>query len=244
MTIQNSHIILVLLLGFLKGTSVCAQERDIKDILDRASKFYTEQPQFKVDMTFTMYRGFYGENVTESYQGTMQKKGDFIKNTMLNTQVYQFPKAKIIIDEDGKTLTYTPMDTGRTLKAPIDLGVFLEYYQQSQVLDQGNEWVCEMVAERKNIGTIPYGKVVLHISKEDYHITRQELFFSQRVPFKSKNGSGTEQDFGRLVIDLVHHKETAVETRNLSDFIVVSNPKKLRLQGNYANYRLIDRTMQ
>ncbi|WP_282162859.1 hypothetical protein [Ulvibacterium marinum] len=244
MKIQNSHIIIVFLLGFLKATSVCAQEKDIKDILDRAGKFYMEQPQFKVDMTFTMYRGFYGKNVTERYQGIMQKKGDFIKNTMLNTLVYQFPKAKIIVDEDGKTLTYTPTDTGQALKTPIDLGVFLEYYQQSQVLDQGNKWVCEMVAERTTIGTIPYGKVVLHISKEDYHIMRQELFFSQRVPFKSKNGSGTEQDFGRLVIDLVHHRNAALETRNLSDFIAVSNSKELQLQGDYANYRLIDRTTQ
>ena len=99
-----------------------------------------------------------------------------------------------------------------------------------------------MVSTRKNFIEVPYGKVILHISKTDYSITKQELFFTNRIPFKAKNGNDIEQDFGKMVIELSHTTDNSIEINKLSDFIVTSSLNVRKLNKAYATYQFIDTT--
>ena len=236
------QILIFTIASIFTGGHLYGQSVKIKDVLDKATTFYTTKNQYRIDMKFTMYRGFSGNNKTESYTGIMERNGDYMKNSILNTTIYQYPKSKIIIDDDVKTLTYTLVDMQSLQNVPVDLNIFLEYYKESQVIDGGKVWICEMVYVDEKILAPPYGKVVLYIDKKDYSIQKQELFFSNRIPFKSKKGNEIEQDYGRLVITLSHDMNVTITPKNQSDFISVNNSNSIRLSETYSSYQLINST--
>lgn len=238
---KKSNTIFIILFQLLV-LNIQAQEKTVKDVLDKASHLYLSKKEYLVDMTFTMYRGVSGNNITETYKGTMAKKGAYTKNEVLDTKIYIFPEANITIDEKQKILNYTPLKTNPQQKTPIDLSVFLEYFKQNKLQDSGKEWICEMVSEANMFSQIPYGKVLIHINKSDYRITKQVLYFSRLIPFQKENSSDIEQDYGRLVIDLKHNWNPSIEEKKIEDFLVVKPNHKVQLHTAYATYQLVDQT--
>ncbi|NHF58985.1 hypothetical protein FK220_006520 [Flavobacteriaceae bacterium TP-CH-4] len=218
-----------------------AQNQEVKNVLDKVTQYYLADNEYRVEMTFTMYRGFTGNKSTERYKGTLEKKNGYSKNSILDTEVYQFPNAKLIVNSSENTITYNKAEPG-AVEAPIDLSSYLEFYQKSQLLEEGNEYVCEFVTQRNNFEQMPYGKVLIYVDKNDYRVTRQVLYFSNLIPFNDENGQPTIQDYGRLVIELAHDMEKEIEQRKLADFIVKTPEGNLALQPNYADFQLIDQT--
>lgn len=238
--IIKKYIILFVVFQFLIVNTYA--QKTVKEILDKSTKFYEAKNQYNIDMKFTMHRGISRDNPTESYNGNMQRKGTYIKNVVLTTTVYQFNNIKIIVDESTKTIVYEKMDVDNVQNDPLDLSAFLKQYKKSQVLDNGDEWICEMVSTQKNFVQTPYGKVLIHVAKNDYEIKKQILFFSNRIPFKTKEGTRTEPDFGRLVIDFSYHNESEIEQKVLDDFIIKSANNSIQLKEDYKSYQLIDQT--
>lgn len=238
--IQNKHILLFIALQLIGGYLYA--QATVKEVLDKSMQFYAMKDQYHIDMKFTMHRGLSGENPTESYEGSMQKKGEYIKNTALSTIVHQFQSAKVVIDESTKTMFYEKLEADAIQNAPINLNAFLEQYKKSQVHDNGSEWICEMVAETNNFVQTPYGKVMIYVDKDNFEIKKQVLFFTNRVPFNIENGSGTEPDFGRLVINLKYRDDIEIQPKQLKEFLVNDTGNALKLQEEYASYKLIDQT--
>ncbi|MEE9363950.1 MAG: hypothetical protein V3U92_15220 [Cellulophaga sp.] len=242
MKITYIHRTLVLLL-LGAALSSNAQGKDVEKVLDKATDFYKNKDQYKINMTFSLYRGLTGNTITETYKGTMEKSGEYSRNTILSTQVHRFSKAQLVIDATAKTMTYTQIDPVAVQNSPMEIGAFLKYYEKSQLLDTGeNQWICEMVTTKKNFIQVPYSKVVLYINKKDYSISKQELYFTNLIPFKGKSGNNTEQDYGRLVIELKHDFDSKIQKRELKDFLTNTSGRTKQLQKEFVSYRLIDQT--
>ncbi len=219
-----------------------AQKPSVNELLSKASNFYLKTNQYQVKMTFTMYRGITGDKKTESYTGTMEKNNEYTKNSILGTSVYRFPQAQLIVDNNQKKIVYTTLETNTIQNSPVDLSAYIKDYDKSQVLEEGNQWVCELVASQNTFSQLPYGKVLLYLSKKDYSVTKQVLFFSNLIPFQGKEESDIEQDYGRLHIDLLYDFNKKVEKTELAYFIKKTANNKIQLQKNFASYQLIDQS--
>ncbi|GAA3591166.1 hypothetical protein Q4Q39_15830 [Flavivirga amylovorans] len=230
----------ILLLGLVQNTE--AQKSSVKELLNKVSNFYLNKNQYHIDMTFTMYRGITGNEATESYTGTMEKNDKYNKNSILGTLVYRFPEAQLIVDNNQKRVIYNDLDTSEMQNYPVDLSAYMKYYDKSQILEEGNQWVCELVVSQNTFSELPYGKVLLYINKNDYSITKQVLFFSNLIPFQGKEASDIEQDYGRLHIDLSYNFNKEIEKKELAYFITKTANSKIQLQKDFASYQLIDQT--
>lgn len=228
------------LLGPVLNTQ--AQKPSVKELLSKVANFYQKTNQYHIDMTFTMYRGIKGDKLTESYTGTMEKNDEYTKNSTLETLVYRFPQAQLIIDENQKKIIYNKLETHAMQNAPVDLSAYMKYYDTSQVLEEGNQWICELIASQNAFSELPYGKVLLYVNKKDYRVTKQILFFSNLIPFRGKEASDVEQDYGRLHIDLLYDFNKKIEKKELAYFITKTANNKIQLQKDFAGYQLVDQT--
>jgi len=222
--------------------SFSGHAQTVKEVLEKASAYYANTHQYQLSMTYTLFRGLSGDRATESYTGTMTKVNNYSQISVLNTTVFQFPEARLVIDEDRKIVAYSEIGSTENVGSPVDVSSFLQYYSEAQILDKGTYWQCELVAEKKALTNLPYGKVILDIDKRDYQIRKQELFFANLIPFKDKNGELEERDYGRLIIQLKQQGNDVVETKTLGDFILKTASNKIQLQQPYAAYELIDQT--
>lgn len=219
-----------------------AQKPSVNELLSKASNFYQKTNHYQVNMTFTMYRGITGGEKTESYTGTMEKNNEYTKNNILGTSVYRFPQAQLIVDNTQKKIVYTALETNAIQNSPVDLSAYMKYYDKSQVSEEGNYWVCELVASQNMFSQLPYGKVLLYINKKDYSVTKQVLFFSNLIPFQGKEDSDIQQDYGRLHVNLLYDFNKKIEKKELAYFIKKVANNKMQLQKDFASYQLIDQT--
>jgi len=228
-------------LAMLMITGINAQKLSVKEVLGKVTVFYTNADQYQIDITYNMLRGLSGNNITESYKGSMVKKGSFTRMEALGSQVFQFSKTHLVVDHNQKVIAYNKSNANGLSNSPLDVSDFLKYYDKSQIIDKGTMLVCEMVSTRKNF-QLPYGKVVLYINKNNFSVAKQELYFSNLIPFKNKENNTQEQDYGRLIILLNHNMGGEVTTTELKDYVTIGSNNKPLLQKKYAAYKLIDQT--
>lgn len=234
---QRINIVIFLVMS----TCLYAQQMDVKSVLEKTTDYYSNIKEYQIDMTFTMYRGITGDNITESYMGSVQKTKTCTVNTVLGVEVYQFPDVKLVVDTAKKNIIYSKSGASNG-SGPIEIESLLNYYDKTKLNDGGKEWICEMVSTQKTFNQLPYGKVVLYINKKNYSVSKQVLYFSSLIPFKSKSGNEMEQDYGRLTIDLKNQPGKRETKNKLSDFIITSVDGKINVHKDYASYELINQT--
>ena len=223
------------------GGNLYAQNKEAKELLDKVAAFYENSSAYQVELTYNMHRGLTGNNITESYKGSIIKNGSFLKMELLDSEILQFKEAQLIIDNSAKQVLYIDKSTGLD-NSPLNISAYLDYYTKTVVTNKGNIIVCEMVPQEIS-GQLPYGKVVLYINKDTYSLEKQELFFSNLIPFKNENNEDVN-DYGRLVIELKHQKlNEDQKTYKLSDYISISSGDEASLTGKYSGYNLIKQNL-
>lgn len=217
-----------------------AQNEKTKDLLKKVQLAYENTKQYRIAVTYNMHRGFSGNNITESYQGSLVKNGDFSQFKALNSEIIQFPGIQLTMDHTEKIVRYAKTAKGATVpNSPLEVSNFLKLYDKTKVTERDGILVCEMVATKSNMQN-PYAKVVLHVNKDTYRIERQELFFTSMIPFVESDGKTRKLDVGRLVI-LMNFKEMEEQVEPTpKDFILRSGKNDMSLTEQYKGYRLIN----
>ncbi len=211
--------------------------QSVEGLLQKANGFYTDTGSYEIAMTYTMYRGLTGNRATESYKGTVQKQDRYSKTTMVGSDVINYGKEVLLVDHRDKLISYQKNSGRHHSYSPVHLDGFLLNFKKTQLIDKGNYWICEMSNTQK-VTQIPYGKVHFYVDKDTFTITRQVLFFNNKVPFKGKDGE-REMDFGRLQVDLEHRLDVKIVKVPLGDFIVEDQNGKIALQKAYKSYTYI-----
>ncbi len=212
------------------------EDQEVKAILGKVADFYASTSNYTIQMKHQLLRGGSGNIISESYEGSFVKQGDFSKLTMLNSEVIQFPGVRLVIDHDSKAMEYD--ETATNSSAPMDLNVFSKYYQVVSMTSIGNQYVCELTVIPTGV-RMPYGKVILHIDKDRHSVEKQVLFLTSKLPFKTKDGK-SEEDIGRLVIALDHDMETMANTKEkLSNYLSKSGNRMVGT-GKCKGYQVIN----
>lgn len=231
------RIVLVALVSMLYTT---AQEVTVKGVLENTAAYYTGKDNYRINMTFSLLQGFTGKKVTESYKGIMDKHGDYVKTVFQESEVHQFPKVQLTMDNVNKTATLSELSLDNN--NPAQMASLLQYYTKSQkIVDGGKTWICELVAEHQMFSQLPYGKILLYVSKKDYRMVKQVFYFKHLVPFRDNDSKKSVRDQARLLIEFNHDFKAMVERKELTDFMIREDNGN-RLTEKYASFQLIDRT--
>jgi hypothetical protein len=207
-------------------------------VLENINKYYSSLESFNIAVNYTMYRGYTGNDATESYAGSIYKDGEISGMKVLKSKAWVFPNAQLSIDTANKKLYYTKTKRGGIKNSPIDTKTFSTYYKESNTEVKGDVLRYEMVLKDNRIPS-PYRKIVLYINTKTYQLEKQAFFFANKMPFVDKEGNHIN-DFGRLEIAFETNKKSEA-TPKLSDFLVIKN-NTIQLASSFKSYTLIDQT--
>jgi len=220
-------------------TSRSNAQTDAQTIIDKVAAFYSGESSYKVKTTYRMFRGFTGSVVTESYNGQLIKHEGFATFKLLNTEMIQSKGIQLLVDHEGKKITYSKTSELTLQNNPVNISQYLDLFDKNHVTERGNQLICELVSSKQS-DQIPYGKVVLFIDKTDYKINKQVLYFSSMIPFAGETGTQRIMDVGRLEISFIHERIESGDVAQLSDFLNLSKDDKPSVSNKYSTYQLIN----
>ncbi len=231
----NKNIICVLVFTVFVNT-ISAQ--NFSDILEKVNAYYKTASTYNIQSTYTMYRGYTGNTITESYKSTMYKTDNVVGINALGAEVITFSNAQITINSTNKTILYTK---GNNIKNNvIDVNALSKFYDQTSVKEEGNNIIYEISLKQKALN-IPYSKLIFHINKNDYSLIKQEFFFTSKLPFTNKKGE-RENDFGRMEIIYSSNPKLLKNNIQLEDYLVINSNNEVSVTNTYKNYQLINQT--
>lgn len=232
MNTTRKHILFFLLL-----CSVFSYGQQV-EVLEKINDYYSTNKHYNIEVSYKMYRGYTGENITESYTGNLYKDGNITSMEALNAEIWIFPNAQLTIDTANKSIYYTKTAIGAIQNSPIDTKTFSRFYKEKASETKGNTLRYEMVLKNIQIPS-PYSKIVLWVNATTYELEAQELFFANKLPFVDEAGNRVN-DYGRLKI-LFQSSKNAKQTLKLSDIITIKN-NTVQLASRFNSFTLIDQT--
>ena len=237
MRVFKIYLLGVFFLG--TGLQILSQENISKELLEKVAIHYKQQSDYTIDMQYQMLRGFTGNIVTESYKGTIIKKGDVSKYKVLQSEVLQFGGQQLVIDHGQKLLMYNKVAKTAD-QMPISIDGFLESFEIEGVQEQGD--VIQYQLKKKAGATaFPYNKIILKINKEKYQVVLQELFFANKLPFNDTTSKNVP-DNARLRITMNHKESIDKKLPKLEAYIQADKNGKIQPTAAYKMYQFIDQT--
>jgi len=229
--------IICLLLVTVVVNTLSAQ--DFNNTLEKVNKYYKTVKSYNITSTYSMYRGYSGNTVTESYDSKMYKTKAVIGVTALGAEVLTFSNAKITVNDKDKTIVYAKIKSENFRNNLIDVEKLSQFYNQTAFKEDGNTIIYEISLKEK-ASNVPYNKIVFHVNKDDFSLAKQEFFFASKLPFTSKEGL-REHDLGRMVITYTASKD---EPKNIKieDYVVSNSNDNISLSKAYDGYKLINQT--
>lgn len=233
--LKHQLSIIILLCGYL---SVYAQKPVAYETLKKVETYYKSLKTYDFQMKYTMYKGYTGNHITESYDGTMNKNNDISQIKILGSEIIQFPDVHIILNKENKTLLYNKISNQVTQKSPVDVSSFLNFYKETATEIKDGIIMHEMVLKNTQV-PIPYNKIVLYVNENTFQIEKQMLYLATKVPFIDENGKETP-DVGRMEISFTQNSSNH-KTPKLNDYVII-NSDKVSLTKAYQDYTIIDQT--
>ncbi|GGD07529.1 hypothetical protein [Hyunsoonleella pacifica] len=212
-----------------------------EETLKKVKSFYDNTATLNLEVTYSMYRGYTGNTITESYKGKIYKDKNVNVVKILNSEVIQFQDAHIVIDNTNKTISYNAISNKELqTKNPIEISHFLNYYKETNTKEIGTTIVYQLELINKQL-PLPYHKVEIHINKNSFTLEKQIFYLSKKMPFLNKNSTYTD-DVGRMEIKFQQKEETKIPLPQFEDYIAFGTDKKPRLTEAYSVYTLVDQT--
>ncbi|WP_299313036.1 hypothetical protein [uncultured Aquimarina sp.] len=225
---------------FLASFSLVAQNKESNEVLQMVSDFYQSTHVYTITMKYDVYKNDNEIKPVESYSGIYLKINKYSKLTLLNSEVIQAADTQLIIDHTNKAISYNRALEETQVINTLDFKNYLKFYETSCVEEQQGKKVLHLQL-KNNATPMPYYKVILHIDQKEHFVTKQELFFSRKLPFESSDG---KKEWGRakLCIEMELQKSVDQEISQISDYVIPNPDGHKQLTGKYKNYQLVDLT--
>jgi len=231
-------IVLMMVFVLIYSTSIFSQKETAAILLDKVSNFYRKTAQYQIDMNYKMLKGLTGNEVTESYSGALVKNHQASQFTMANTEMVTIANEQLVIDNDQKLIILRKSEQ-EAMTSVIDVNSFLEYYQESDITNEGGYLKCELIAKPEKM-SLPYAKIILFVNPNDYSVAKQELYFSSQLPFKLD--TGLERDFGRMLIEMKTREIGNAPKLSFDAYFQKKESDQKQLVDRYKGYEFIDET--
>ena len=234
--ITKIYILFQILMATISGYS---QNDEARSLLKKVNDFYKNQTVYQIDMNFKMYQGLTGDKITELYEGKVFRKDSIARLNMANSELLQIGKDQIAIDHDQKLIVFRKAPINSILTSVIDVSTFMEIYETSSIKNFEDTIRLELISKKDKTSS-PFAKIVLFIDKSSYEMVKQEMIFTNQMPFKNEKGN-IKADFGRLHTEMKLNKN--IDDQSILSFDHYFNKDKdgkVLLQPAYKEYEIIE----
>ncbi len=198
-------------------------------LLEKVRQSYDKEKVYSFNVRYELFNNPTATVPEEFYTGRIIRNGNQNYSKINNTEFIQFANAYLKINHDEKAILYANSPASE-IKNITDLTSFLSYLKTSNVKQEGNTYVCELIA--KEVTALPFSKMELYIDAKNFKIKKQVSYLFQQSTFKDKNGVETMSN-RRLELTFSNFSKTVGEIDKvfrLNNYVTVSantiNPSK------------------
>lgn len=208
----------------------------ILELLNKSKDFYEKQQHFKFTTTHSMYAGD-SKKALESYNGFFIKKGTSYYSKIGQTEFVFSSGSMLKIDNESKLMQYLK-DENAEENVLYDLTSQMSNFGTFELKNTNDHWICTL--NSREVTFIPYSKIIIHLSKKDYSIVKQELFLISQVKMKDDIGKDVYV-YPKLQITFkeLTFAEQSEEYFKMSNYIEIKKGKCYPVK-KYSSYQIID----
>jgi hypothetical protein len=169
-------IIMYILLGLVPGMANGQSENSKAiEILRKSNESIKNAKSAGFTSEYTLYAGHASKSVIEAYEGVVLKSGTETYFKIGNTEFVSFGSMALKISHDQKAIA---VEQRHDEDFPLSLDAYMKGFS-SKITENEASYICELKPAK--VSQFMFSKVILHISKKDYFIMKQELFFVEEA---------------------------------------------------------------
>lgn len=229
-------LIFIFSTSFVRNNFLTDDKSKILSLLQKSKVFYDDKEQFQMNTSYNLYVGSSNKAI-ESYKGLFVKKNKNYYSKIGATEFVIIGKNMIKIDNESKLMQHLSYDNSSE-QVIYDMIKYCDNFGTFELKSEGNEWVC--ILKSREFTFVPYSKILIYLSKNDFSISKQVLFLLNQVPVKDSNGK-ERYSFPKLEIsfsDINLNKEVN-SYFNINDYLVVKKDKYAPGK-KYITYQIVD----
>lgn len=223
---------------FLLFSSVCFSndKKKVIDILKKTSEYYSSKKQFEIKMTYKIYPSASSKKANEIYTGSIIKHNSNYYSKIDNTEIINGKGFSLKIDNKEKTMQYQPYQSEHE-NTFTDLKNYCSYFNGFRITESGSQWICIMTTP--DISFVPYSKLIIHINKSDYSMSKQIIYFLTPDETTDKKGN-TVINYPRMEIDFLDFKlQINPLLFNINNYLILKKDK-VYTNKKYESYEIVE----
>ena len=174
------------LLLFFSFTLSYSQQEKITaiQVLKKATAAYNKQEYISYNSNYSLYLDYSSQKVYEQYSGIILKKNNVNYFKIKDTEFISFNDYVLKISSEQKAIV---MENGSKAieESPLSLNNYLKGFD-AKLTRNKDYFICELIPAK--LSQIMFSKVIIYIKQTDYSISKQTLFFVEKM--ESKNAKG------------------------------------------------------
>jgi len=201
---------------------------------------YTANNDFKVAITYQLFKGVDGNNIIEEYKGMYAKNKDSYYSKIKNTEIVYTPTFYVKVNHDQKAMVFVNNQVNKEQKnSLVDLDAILKNFENIKIIDKGSYWQCEMVAIEYSQS--PFSKIIMDINKKNYAIKKQVLYLTNMIDFSDNERTKAEYNIPKLILTYSNYSDLSTYDLGLfkKNKYTTSSNGKVAPATKYKDYEII-----
>jgi len=192
-------------------------------VIKKAAAVYNKQEYVSNNSKYTLYLDFTSNKIHEQYAGVVLKKNNVSYFKIKNTEFVSFGTYGAKINNDQKAIVIEKQPK-EVQDSPLSMTHYLKGFDSKLIQENKDYFICELTPSK--VSQVMLTKVIIQISKKDYSIVKQTLFFVNKMESKNANGK-TVYSIPRLEI-VFSSREKNIK----KDDLLVAKENYFTLNGN------------
>lgn len=219
-----------------------SQEGDkkrITDIFNKTAQVYNSASIFQSSMKYSLYPTYTSKNSSEQYSGIAIKKDKEYYSKIGETEIISLSSCQIKVDNESKLMQYIKSEKQTKENSVVEIKSYLTNFSTYAISSNEKEWICTL--STPSFSMIPYTKVVVHINKENYTISKQIFFLITTQKYKTKEGV-IKEDYPRVEIVFNEFKTKDVIIGSLfsiQNYLSIDK-NKVSPSNKYKGYKIVE----
>lgn len=177
---MNKRKIIIALFVLSIFSSLYSQEKiTATQLLKKVSSIYSKNENLSFNTQYNLYLDYTTKKVYEQYRGMILKKKNVNYFKIKNTEFVAFKDYGLKISHEEKALIIEK-SASTMQNSPLMLYDYNKDFSSKIIESNQNYYVCELVPAAK-VSQIMLSKVLIYIKKADYTISKQVLYFIEKM---------------------------------------------------------------
>ena len=230
----------ITILFFLTGCFI-VKAQDLETVMSKVINTYTAIDSYSINMNYTLYSDSISSVKKDELKAEFIKNGENYYMKMKDTEMIFTNYFMIKISHPEKIILYskTKIAINDILKSQNPFVEFSNYFNSKKMIDKKNYWECSFSNPKNN--QLPYNKIVLQISKQDFSVLKQIYFFNKSVE-KQFNSNAKKGSNERLEIVQTSFNDSFIAPDNLfslKKYLTQINDDKYKASSYIKDYQIL-----